>query len=173
MHSWKTKLISLLLAPILCGAPEVANAAQQSQQAPLPESAQTRETEPQTTSPAPLALAPSPAAAESNTSAPVQETVEPLPDAPSAQDQTSNRSEPSLNQNQAPENEPAGTAAARGGILKGGPASKPAGAAIAPSKQRRVRSILIKLGAIAGTGAALGTVFALSKASPSRPPGAH
>src|SRR6185369_2128355 len=56
---------------------------------------------------------------------------------------------------------------------KGSAASKPAGAAIAPAKQRRTRSLLIKLGIIAGAGAALGTVYGLSKGSPSRPPGAR
>jgi hypothetical protein len=68
-------------------------------------------------------------------------------------------------------NEPAGTAAAEAVKTTGVPASKPAGAAIAPAKQRRVRSILIKVGAIAGAGAAIGTTVALSKASPSKPPG--
>jgi hypothetical protein len=70
-------------------------------------------------------------------------------------------------------NEPAGTAAAEAVKTTGVPASKPAGAAIAPAKQRRVRSILIKMGAIAGAGAAIGTTVALSKGSPSRPPGGH
>ena len=52
-------------------------------------------------------------------------------------------------------------------------AGRAEGAAIAPAKQRRVRSLLIKLGALAGAGAAVGTVYALSHGSPSRPPGAH
>jgi hypothetical protein len=48
-------------------------------------------------------------------------------------------------------------------------ASRPAGAAIAPAKQRRVRTILISLGVIAGAGIAVGSVAALSHGSPSRP----
>jgi hypothetical protein len=44
--------------------------------------------------------------------------------------------------------------------------------AIAPAKQHQVRSFLIKLGAIAGGAVAIGTVYALSRSSPSRPPGA-
>jgi hypothetical protein len=36
-----------------------------------------------------------------------------------------------------------------------------------------VRSLLLKLGLIAGAGVALGTVAALSIASPSRVPGSH
>jgi len=74
-------------------------------------------------------------------------------------------------QNQA--QEPTGTAAAPAGRVTGSAASQPAGVAIAPAKQRQVRSILIKMGAIAGAGIALGTVYGLSKASPSNPPGAN
>lgn len=71
---------------------------------------------------------------------------------------------------------PTGTAAAQAERPSGNAASRPAGAAIAPPKQRQVRSFLIKMGFIAGAGVALGTVYALSTASPSRvpnAPGAH
>ena len=68
---------------------------------------------------------------------------------------------------------PGATAAAQQGKISGSALSEPAGVAIAPAKQRRVRSILIKMGFIAGAGIALGTVAALSAASPSRPPGAQ
>jgi len=73
---------------------------------------------------------------------------------------------------QKPAQEPAGAAAAQTGVTSGGAASKPAGMAIAPAKQRQVRSLFIKLGAIAAGGAAIGAVVALSKGSPSKPPGA-
>jgi hypothetical protein len=66
-----------------------------------------------------------------------------------------------------------GTAVAETPTTTGVAASNPAGAAIAPAKQRRVRVLLIKVGAIAGVGVALGTVAALSAGSPSRPPGSH
>jgi len=69
--------------------------------------------------------------------------------------------------------EPSGTAAAQEGRLAGNTASRPAGAAIAPAKQRQVRSFLIKMGVIAGAGVALGTVYALSRAGGSVPPGAR
>jgi hypothetical protein len=69
--------------------------------------------------------------------------------------------------------EPSGTAVAPPVRVSGGAASKPAGVAIAPPKQRQSRSWLIKFGFIAGAGAALGTVAALSAASPSRVPGSH
>ena len=67
--------------------------------------------------------------------------------------------------------QPSGTAVAPAPELSGSAASKPAGVAIAPPKQRQVRSWLIRFGFIAGAGAALGTVAALSAASPSRVPG--
>jgi anti-anti-sigma factor len=65
--------------------------------------------------------------------------------------------------------EPEGTAVAQPVIATGVAASRPAGAAIAPAKQRRARSILIKAGVILGAGVAIGTVVALSSASPSHP----
>ena len=68
---------------------------------------------------------------------------------------------------------PAGTAAAEMTNTGGATASEPAGVAIAPAKQRRVRAILIKMGAILGAGAALGTVIGLSQASGSKPPGSQ
>ena len=64
--------------------------------------------------------------------------------------------------------QPVGTAAAPYENTIGVAASRPAGAAIAPAKQRRTRSILIKVGLILGVGVAIGTVVALSHASPSR-----
>jgi hypothetical protein len=69
--------------------------------------------------------------------------------------------------------QPVGTAAARSATPTGVAASEPAGYAIAPAKQKRVRTILISMGAVLGAGAALGAVAALSAGSPSRPPNAH
>jgi hypothetical protein len=68
---------------------------------------------------------------------------------------------------------PVGTAAAEAPKVSGITAAEPAGIAIAPAKQHRVRTIVIKVGAILGAGAAVGTVVALTKATPSKPPGAH
>jgi cobalamin biosynthesis Mg chelatase CobN len=100
-----------------------------------------------------------------------------VPDAPqpqSAQDQSAATAKAAQNQNSEQQtNQPEGTAAARAAKTIGGPASKPAGSAIAPAKQSQRRSLLIKLGAIAGAGAALGTVYALTRGTPSKPPGAH
>jgi len=66
--------------------------------------------------------------------------------------------------------EPNGTAVAPPIETSGGAVSKPAGVAIAPPKQRQIRSLLIKLGFLAGAGVAVGTVVGLSAASPSRVP---
>jgi len=68
---------------------------------------------------------------------------------------------------------PVGTAAASPATVSGMAASQPAGAAIAPAKQHRARTILIRVGAIVGAGAAVGTVVALTRATPSKPPGAR
>lgn len=79
-------------------------------------------------------------------------------------------------QTQTPQSEshkPVGTAVAETPAAVGVAASNPAGAAIAPPKQRRVRTILIKVGAIVGAGVAIGTVAALATASPSTPPGSR
>lgn len=68
---------------------------------------------------------------------------------------------------------PVGTAVAGAPPAGGVTAAQPSGVAIAPAKQRRVRTIVLRVGAILGAGAAIGTVIALTEATPSRPPGAH
>jgi len=99
--------------------------------------------------------------------------VAPLPDSPIAQNSDQGQLPHSTQQDQGPLQKPAGTAAAPSPKITGVAASKPAGAAYAPAKQRRVRVLLIKVGAIAAAGAAVGTVAALSHGSPSKPPGAR
>lgn len=82
--------------------------------------------------------------------------------APQATTQTPNRTR-----------EPVGTAAAESVPTSGIAASRPAGSALAPAKQRRIRSLLIRTGALVGAAAAIGVTMALSQGSPSRPPGAR
>ena len=78
---------------------------------------------------------------------------------------------PATTQNAKPQKpEPNGTAVAPQMQTSGGAASKPAGVALAPPKQRRVRSLRIKLGVLAGAGGAIGTGAGLSAASPSHVP---
>ena len=94
-------------------------------------------------------------------------SAEPIDSSTQAQDpQTSSDS------SQQAQHEPVGTAAAPSVPVLGVAASRPAGAALAPGKQRRVRSILIKMGVVVGVGVAAGVTMALSEGSPSRPPGA-
>src|SRR5690349_21042036 len=147
---WERKhsahVVSLTLALCLCGVPELMLAQEQNSAAPSVS---------QTT-----------------------QTQQPLPDAPSSWPASQSNGNTPQNQNQGqkpptqPAQAPAGTGAAEAGPTAGGAGSKPAGMAIAPAKQHQVRSFLIKLGAIAGGAVAIGTVYALSRSSPSRPPGA-
>ena len=92
---------------------------------------------------------------QSGATAPAQATT--VPEAPQPKKQPS---------------EPVGAAAAESVPTAGGAAAKPAGVAIAPAKQHQTRSLLLKIGAVAAAGAALGVVFALSHSTPSTPPGA-
>jgi len=71
--------------------------------------------------------------------------------------------------NQQPLQKPVGAAAAPPVSAAGVTAARPAGAVIAPAKQRRARSILIRVGLIVGAGVAIGTVMALTHATPSQP----
>jgi hypothetical protein len=87
------------------------------------------------------------------------QTVPPPPSGAQAQEQQQQR--------------PVGTAAAEAPKVSGITAAQPAGVAIAPAKQRRMRTIVLRVGAIVGAGAALGAVIALTEATPSKPPGAH
>lgn len=75
--------------------------------------------------------------------------------------------------NQAPPQRPVGTAAAEAPSTSGIAASEPAGVAIAPAKQRRARTIIIRTGAIIGAAVAVGAVVALTEATGSKPPGAR
>lgn len=114
--------------------------------------------------------------------------IQPQPDSPQQQasDQPQDNSsaeeparEPAASQassqSQPPQqpHEAVGTAAAESIAVTGVAASRPAGAAVAPAKQRRVRTLLIKVGALVGVGVAVGTTMALSQGSPSRPPGSR
>ena len=64
---------------------------------------------------------------------------------------------------------PVGTAAGPYTRPSGVAGSRPAGAAIAPSKQKRKKSLAIRVGLIVGGAVAVGTVAGLSMASSSHP----
>jgi len=108
----------------------------------------------------PLLASPS----QSSQSSTAQKQDDSLPDAPQPQSQTSTSQQPAAT--------PAGAAGAKAAKVKGAPVAKPAGAAVAPARQRGHRSLLIKLGLVAGAGIAVGSVVALAERSPARPPGA-
>jgi hypothetical protein len=98
------------------------------------------------------------------------------PQSPTSQSSQSEPAQPpsqTVQPSQTAPQKPVGTAAAETSKVSGVAASQPAGVAIAPAKQRRVRTIVIRVGAILGAGAAVGTVVALTQATPSKPPGAH
>jgi hypothetical protein len=87
---------------------------------------------------------------------------------PQPPDKSAPTCQPTPEQKQAPQ-APVGTAAAPYEKPTGVTASRPAGAVIAPAKQRRARSILIRVSLVVGAAAAVGAVVALSHASPGRP----
>jgi hypothetical protein len=110
-----------------------------------------------------------------------------LPDSPGTtkaaadiqQQQSTQQSAASANQTgtnqtlQTAPQKPVGTAAAEAPNSNGVAASQPAGVAIAPKKQHRVRTIVVRVGAIAGAAVAVGTVIGLTAATSSKPPGAR
>src|SRR4029077_18096986 len=93
------------------------------------------------------------------------------PSSPQAQDPQTQSSQ-DQDQTQKPQR-PVGTAAAEAPKVSGVTAAQPAGVAIAPAKQRRVRTIVLKVGALVGAGVAVGTVIALTAGTSSKPPGAR
>jgi hypothetical protein len=103
-------------------------------------------------------LAAAPQSGQSNTSSQAQSDS--LPDAPQSQAAQTPQSAP-----------PSGAAGAKAANPKGTPVAQPAGAAVAPVRQRGHRSLLIKIGLIAGAAVAVGAVVAMSEKSPARPVG--
>jgi hypothetical protein len=156
------RAVSLLLVSCLLGVPQAI--AQSAQPAPPPQ--QTQQQNPNST------LVPDPSKGPLQ---PVPSQPQALPNAPSATGAPPQTSVTAPQQPAPPQQKPEaplGAAAAEAGAPSGGLASKPAGNAIAPAKQRQVRSMLIKVGAIAAGAAALGIVYGLTRSTPSTPPGA-
>jgi hypothetical protein len=150
-----TKFMVLVVALVFCGLPEAV----QAQQAQDPQQQQQTGT---TVDPSKGPLQPVPAQNQPSTEPAPQNpesSTTALPATPAPQP------EPQMQQ-------PLGAATAEGVPTVGGAASRPAGMAIAPDKQRQRRSLLLKLGLIAAAGVAVGTVAALSKGTSSKPSGA-
>lgn len=188
-----SKFIALALVIGLCLTPEMF--AQQQSQSQTPSTTQPGQQAPQAVPPAtnepPASTAPAqtqPAKPSPNGTNPNGTAIDPsqgplqpvttFPDATgaaqpeSANTQTTNPPEAPQPKTQQP-TQPVGAATAERVPTAGGAAAKPAGAAIAPAKQHQTRGLLIKIGAIAAAGAALGTVYALSRGTGSLPPGAR
>lgn len=161
---WLVQQIAVCLALVLMAAPFAASSPQQEKNHSQPEQQTVSSAETQLSAPA----------SDKDSETPVVQP-ETLPNSPGsvrslAADSRVAAQQPSPEeQPQSGTQEPVGTAAAPFVKTTGVAASQPAGAAIAPAKQRRARSILIKVGLIAGAAVAVGTVAALSSASPSHP----
>ena len=131
--------------------------AQTSQEAPSPQ--------PQTS----VALPDSPGTVQSSNS-----LIQPSnPSLQPANATSSQQVSPSIQLDEQRAQRPVGTAVAEAPLVSGKPAAEPSGVAVAPAKQRRVRTIVLKVGAIVGAGVAVGAVVALTAGTPSKPPGAH
>ena len=142
----------LLLCAALCSAQTLSQSGSQQQQS-APGGVMI--------DPSAAPLKPSPAQPEQ---APLPNEPQPAAPAPEQRQQTQSPPPQPLPQ------KPLGAAAAEQVRTAGGGASRPAGNAIAPVKQRRYRSLAIKLGAAAAAAAAAGIVYGLSRATPSTPP---
>jgi hypothetical protein len=151
-----TQIMVLVVGMVLCGLPEYVQAQQQET---TPQQGQQNGT---TIDPSKGPLQPVPTQNEPGmqNTAPTnpESSTEPLPASPAPQ----LKAEPQMQ-------EPLGTATAEGVPTVGGAASRPAGEAIAPSKQNQKHSLLIKVGLIAAAGVAGGTVYALTKGTSGRP----
>jgi hypothetical protein len=154
--SWFYRFIAVWLAAVLAVPLSAVASAQEMPDAPRP----------QTSTPGPPAQ-PAPKSAE----------VASLPDSPNpaqqsdsgAQQQQPANAQPTPPQQQANPQQPMGTAVAPAQPAGGVAATRPAGAAIAPAKQKRSHTLAIRVAILVGAAVAIGTVVGLSSASPSRP----
>jgi len=150
------KALVLAVGFALCGAPELLHAWQQPAQ---PQSEPAPVINGTTVNPSQGPLMPAPETQQ----APAQQNQPPT--MPSTQ-LSQRPSQPSTITT-----EPLGTATAESVPANGGGASRPAGTAIAGAKQHQMRSLFLKLGAVAAAGVAIGTVAGLSKGTPGTAPG--
>lgn len=145
------RIMAMVLGVVLCGLPEHAQALPQQNGEP-----QTNQQSGTTVNPAQGPLTPVPTQNDQNPAPGLENSTQPATPPPQP------RPEQQMQQ-------PLGAATAEGVPTVGGAASRPAGEAIAPAKQNQRRSLLLKMGLIAAVGIAGGTVYALSKGTPSKP----
>lgn len=148
------KCMLLIVGAVLCGLPEFVQAQQSGQQQ-----------NGTTIDPSKGPLQPVPQNNQPSTENPApqnpESSTEALPATPAPQPKPEQQMQ-----------QPLGAATAEGVPTVGGAASRPAGMAIAPSKQNQKRSLLIKVGLLAAAGIAVGTVVGLSKGTSAKPGGA-
>lgn len=148
------KILTRLLVPIvtvvLCGLPECV----QAQQAAPQQQQNGTSIDPSQGPLQPIPQQNEPAV----TTAPAESSTEALPATPAPQQHFQQQTQ-----------QPLGAATAEGVPTVGGAASRPAGMAIAPDKQRQRHSLLLKMGLIAAAGIAVGTVAGLSKGTSAKP----
>jgi hypothetical protein len=156
-----TKIMVLITGLVLCGVPEYAQAWQQ-QGMGSPLSGQQDQQSGTSIDPSKGPLQPVPSQNEpgmqNNQPTNPEGYTEVQPATPAPQP----RAEQQMQQ-------PLGTATAEGVPVVGGAASRPAGEAIAPDKQKQRRSLLLKVGLIAAVGVAGGVVYGLSKGTSGKP----
>src|SRR5215472_6890080 len=154
-------VMALVVGVVLCGLPECAQALPQ-QEGAVPQNSQQSQQSGTAVDPSKGPLTPVPSQNTTDNQNPSAQTTESSPESlPAA---------PAPQQKQPPQmQEPLGTATAEGVPTVGGAASRPAGEAIAPDKQRQRHSLLLKLGLIAAAGVAVGTVAALTKGTSAKP----
>ena len=161
--SWQQRkiagcLVMFLVVPIAQAAETRPQPAPVAQQAASTPATQAQNSDTASGNPTPSSTQPAATSSESDSNAAKDvnqnEEQSALPSAPQQQNGTSN---------------PVGTAAAPYEKTTGVAASRPAGAVVAPAKQKRSRSFLIHVALIAGACVAVGVVVGLSAASPSRP----
>ncbi len=154
-------LVILLAAPFGSAAPA------QQQPSPVPQASNTTPSQPQSPDAKSAATNTAPSAStrsDPQAPAPVQNSA---PVQNDDQSGSSSVTQPAQDQQKNSSTRPLGAAAAPSENGMGVTASRPAGAVIAPAKQRRVRIFLIRVAIVVGAGVAIGTVMALSHASPS------
>jgi hypothetical protein len=175
MGVWQIVAKRIAWSGVLLGAISASVSSAAAQQTATPESylGITQQAELPDSPGATLARLQTPAQPQSDSAQSPGAPVQTEPQSQQAESPQPPQAQPQQNQPQPSPQKPVGTAAAEPTHAAGIAASQPAGVAIAPAKQRRVRTIVIRTAAIIGAGIAVGTVVALTEATGSKPPGAH
>lgn len=154
-----SRVVALCVGVLLASPLPLAAAPAQQQQAPPPQLPDAPIPHAQPAAPAASIAFSQPETALAQPPALPGESSSQAQQAPSAQDlDQQNQAQHPVGTAAGPITQPAGVAGAR-----------PAGAAIAPGKQRRVHALYIRVAIIVAAAGAAGAVIGLSKASPSRP----